>query len=94
VNHRAAGEPARPQVSVIDAVCCVYFCAAGKSALLIDTLTKLGMEILIPAEVEDGVLRKHRAGRLTAHWLAQRLAGHSVARIARADPGHSHRHPG
>ncbi|WP_322748105.1 MULTISPECIES: hypothetical protein, partial [unclassified Frankia] len=52
----------------------VYFCAAGKSTLLIDTLTKLGMEILIPAEVEEEVLRKHRSGRLATQWPRMRAS--------------------
>jgi len=52
-------------ISVIDAVCCVYFCAAGKYALLVSILTELGMEILIPAEVEREVLRK-RLGQVQA----------------------------
>jgi hypothetical protein len=54
-------------ISVVDAVCCVYFCAAGKSALLIKILAGLGMEILIPAEVEREVLRK-RMGQVQVQW--------------------------
>jgi hypothetical protein len=54
-------------ISVIDAVCCVYFCAAGKGGLLLNILTRLGMEILIPAEVEREVLRK-RLGQLQSQW--------------------------
>lgn len=54
-------------ISVVDAVCCVYFCAAGKSSLLIRILVELGMEILIPAEVEREVLRK-RMGQVRDQW--------------------------
>ncbi len=54
-------------ISVVDAVCCVYFCASGKYALLIRILAGLGMEILIPAEVEREVLRK-RFGQVQAQW--------------------------
>jgi hypothetical protein len=54
-------------ITVVDAVCCVYFCAAGKSGLLISILAELGMEILIPAEVEREVLRK-KIGQVQAHW--------------------------
>jgi hypothetical protein len=64
------GKPDSPParlISVVDAVCCVYFCAAGKSALLISILAELGMEILIPAEVEREVLRK-RTGQVQAQW--------------------------
>jgi hypothetical protein len=61
-----ASSPAR-LISIVDAVCCVYFCAAGKSALLISILVELGMEILIPAEVEREVLRK-RAGQVPDQW--------------------------
>jgi hypothetical protein len=64
------GEPAPSParlISVVDAVCCVYFTAAGKSALLISILAELGMEILIPAEVEREVLRK-RAGQVQVQW--------------------------
>lgn len=52
---------------MVDAVCCVYFCAAGKSSLLIKILVELGMEFLIPAEVEREVLSKHR-GQTTDQW--------------------------
>ena len=69
--------PAR-LISVIDAVCCVYFCAAGKYALLVSILTELGMEILIPAEVEREVLRK-RLGQVQAQW--PRLRASSRVRI-------------
>jgi hypothetical protein len=68
-----AGDEGKPEstparfISVVDAVCCVYFCAAGKSGLLISILTELGMEILIPAEVEREVLRK-QIGQVQAHW--------------------------
>lgn len=54
-------------ISVVDAVCCVYFCAAGKSSLLVRILVELGMEILIPAEVEREVLRK-RMGQVRDQW--------------------------
>jgi hypothetical protein len=65
-------------ISVVDAVCCVYFCAAGKSALLIRILAGLGMEILIPAEVEHEVLRK-RMGQVQVQW--PRLRASSQVRI-------------
>jgi hypothetical protein len=63
---------------VVDAVCCVYFCAAGKCALLIKILAGLGMEILIPAEVEREVLRK-RLGQVQDQW--PRLRSSSRVRI-------------
>ena len=65
-------------ISVVDAVCCVYFCAAGKHALLVSILTELGMEIFIPAEVEREVLRK-RLGQVEAQW--PRLRASSRVRI-------------
>jgi hypothetical protein len=40
-----ASQAAR-RISVVDAVCCVYFCAAGKYALLVSILAGLGMEII------------------------------------------------
>lgn len=54
-------------ISVVDAVCCLYFCAAGKSSLLLNILVGLGMEILIPAEVEREVLGK-RMGQVSNQW--------------------------
>lgn len=54
-------------ISVVDAVCCVYFCAAGRSSLLLKILVGLGMEILVPAEVEREVLGKH-LGQTADHW--------------------------
>jgi len=54
-------------ISVVDAVCCVYFCAAGKSSLLVSILAGLGMEILIPTEVEREVLGK-RLGQVKNQW--------------------------
>jgi predicted nucleic acid-binding protein len=65
-------------ISVVDAVCCVYFCAAGKSSLLVRILVELGMEILIPAEVEREVLSK-RQGQVQDHW--PRLRSSSRVRI-------------
>jgi hypothetical protein len=62
-----ASEIASRLISVVDAVCCVYFCAAGKSSLLISILAGLGMEILIPAEVEREVLGK-RLGQVKDQW--------------------------
>ena len=56
-------------ISVADAVCCVYFCAAGKYVLLVSILTELGMEIL---------LRK-RVGQVQAQW--PRLRACSRVRI-------------
>lgn len=49
-------------ISVVDAVCCVYFCAAGKASLLVRIFAELGMEVLIPAEVEREVLNRRRCG--------------------------------
>jgi predicted nucleic acid-binding protein len=54
-------------ISVVDAVCCVHFCAAGKSSLLLKILVGLDMEILIPAEVEREVLGK-RMGQVQDQW--------------------------
>jgi hypothetical protein len=53
--------PAR-LISVVDAVCCVYFCAAGKSALLISVLAELGRPgapavLLATSMVEDVVTK-------------------------------------
>lgn len=67
-----AGGPRR--ISVVDAVCCVYFCAAGKGGLLIAILTALGLEILIPGEVEREVLRKRTLGQLAVHWARIRAS--------------------
>jgi hypothetical protein len=55
------------KVSVVDAVCCVYFCAAGKSGLLIAILTGLGMEVLIPDEVVAEAETKRSYGQLATH---------------------------
>lgn len=65
-------------ISVVDAVCCVYFCAAGKSSLLLSILVELGMEILIPAEVEREVLGK-RMGQVREQW--PRLRSSSRVRV-------------
>lgn len=54
-------------VSVVDSVCCVYFCAAGKGTLLLRTLTSLGLEILIPFEVDREVQGKSM-GQLDTQW--------------------------
>jgi hypothetical protein len=62
-------------ISVVDAVCCVYFCAAGESGLLIGVLAGLGMEILIPEEVEREVLRK-RTGQVQNQWPRLRASSH------------------
>jgi len=73
VTDRSEDEGNKPEtvparlISVVDAVCCVYFCAAGKYSLLISILVGLGMEILIPAEVEREVLRK-RMGQVQDQW--------------------------
>ena len=56
------------KVSVVDAVCCVYFCAAAKSPLLIAILTALDMDILIPEEVVT------EAGQKSFENLATHLA--------------------
>ena len=55
------------KISVVDAVCCVYFCAAGKSGLLIGILKGLGMEILIPEEVTTEAEGKRSYGQLATH---------------------------
>jgi predicted nucleic acid-binding protein len=65
-------------VSVVDAVCCVHFCAAGKSSLLLKILVELDMEILIPAEVEREVLAKP-LGQLKDQW--RRLQSSSRVQI-------------
>jgi hypothetical protein len=67
--------PTKP-ISIVDAVCCVHFCAAGKSSLLVDTLKALNMEILIPAEVETEVLRKRNLGCLATQWPRMRASQH------------------
>ena len=59
----------------------MYFCGAGKHALLVNILTELRMEILIPAEVEREVLRK-RLGQVQAQW--PRLRASSRVRILHA----------
>ena len=76
-----ADAPGNRVISVVDAVCCVYFCAAGKSSLLSSVLVGLGMEILVPAEVEREVLRK-RLGQVQAHWPRMRAS----ARVKILDP--------
>ena len=68
-----------PPISVLDAVCCVYFCAAGKGKLLTDVLTALGMEILVPAEVAGEVLRKRNFGSLSTQW--PRMAASTRVRV-------------
>jgi hypothetical protein len=55
------------RISIVDAVCCVYSCAAGKSGLLIGILTGLGMEILIPEEVAAEAESKRSYGQLATH---------------------------
>lgn len=74
MTQTAEDPDARP-ISIIDAVCCVYFCAAGNSRLLIAILTTLGMEILIPAEVETEVLGKKSCGQLVEHWPKLKASG-------------------
>lgn len=75
MSDEEAGEDSPPSrsISVVDAVCCVYFCAAGKSSLLISILAGLGLEILVPAEVEREVLRK-RIGQSDSHWPRMRAS--------------------
>lgn len=77
-EDEAAPIAATRLISIVDAVCCVYFCAAGKSSLLVRILIELGMEILIPAEVEREVLGKRR-GQVQDHW--PRLRNSSRVRI-------------
>jgi len=55
------------KVSVVDAVCCVYFCAAAKSPLLIAILTALDMDILIPEEVVTEAGQKKSFENLATH---------------------------
>ena len=55
------------KLSIVDAVCCVYFCAAGKSGLLVAILTGLGMEILIAEEVVAEARNKKIYGQLPTH---------------------------
>lgn len=44
-------ETAQP-VAILDAVCCVQFCAAGKDGLLLALLIRLNWEIQVPGEVD------------------------------------------
>ena len=62
------------KISVVDAVCCVYFCAAGKSPLLVSILTTLGMEILIPEEVAAEAESKRSYGQLATHMRRLRAS--------------------
>jgi hypothetical protein len=79
VGRIGVTSPQQPRSQMlVDAVCCVYFCAAGKYALLVSILTELEMEILIPAEVGREVLRK-RLGQVQAQW--PRLWASSRVRI-------------
>lgn len=45
-------------VALLDAVCCVQFCAASKHGLLLAILVRLNWEILVPGEVSNEVLDK------------------------------------
>lgn len=74
-NESPAQTASTRRITVVDAVCCVYFCAAGKSALLIKILIGLDMEILIPAEVEREVLSKTQ-GQTKDHWPKMRASSH------------------
>jgi hypothetical protein len=47
-------------VAVLDAVCCVQFCAARRHRLLLTLLVELGWEIYIPGEVDAEVRGKKR----------------------------------
>jgi hypothetical protein len=67
------------KLSIVDAVCCVYFCAAGKSGLLVAILTGLGMEILIPEEVVAEARNKKIYGQLSTH--IQRLQASTKVKI-------------
>ena len=67
------------KLSIVDAVCCVYFCAAGKSGLLVAILTGLGMEILIPEEVVAEARNKKNYGQLPTHL--QRLQASTKVKI-------------
>jgi hypothetical protein len=62
VTEAASGAGGLRRISVVDAVCCVYFCAAGKSGLLVAILTALGLEILIAEEVERKSSANARSG--------------------------------
>jgi hypothetical protein len=68
MSRRTTADADPRRISVVDAVCCVYFCAAGKSGLFISILSRLGLEILIPEEVEREVLGKRSYGQLSVHW--------------------------
>lgn len=60
--------PAQQPVSLVDAVCWVHFCAAGRSKLLLDVLTALNMEVLVPGEVDEEVQNKSGFPTLKSHW--------------------------
>jgi hypothetical protein len=64
----------------------MYFCAAGKSSLLIRILSELGMEILVPAEVEREVLGKC-LGQVKDQWSSSRvqILDELIATDVRAD---------
>jgi hypothetical protein len=47
-------------VALLDAVCCVHFCAAGKHGLLLSLLTAMNWKICVPGEVSNEVLGKAR----------------------------------
>lgn len=56
-------------VAILDAVCCVQFCAAGKDGLLLALLIRLNWEIQVPGEVDVEVranVLKYPA--LTTRW--------------------------
>ncbi len=71
-----ADAPPSRVISVVDAVCCVYFCAAGKSSLLIsividdqDGQTLATMEGLAVLAVEDLLLAAVQLGLLAPERL-------------------------
>lgn len=58
----ASADPAQPDppAAILDAVCCVQFCAAGKWGLLLAILVKMSWEIWVPAEVDKEVRDKDK----------------------------------
>ncbi|TFV47161.1 hypothetical protein [Blastococcus sp. TF02A-35] len=76
----APESPAAEPVALLDAVCCIHFCAAGKAGLLLAILMKLNWEIQVPAEVSEEVLgKKGKYPALPAPW--RRFIAHDRVRV-------------
>lgn len=74
--------PVEP-VALLDAVCGVQFCAAGKHGLLLGILTRLNWEILVPAEVSEEVLGKQmKYPSVAVPW--RRFIAHDRVRVLEA----------